>query len=170
MASVRWALVGEAARVQLGPGVGLDLGVGPQERAGDLVGVDPDRQVERVVDDVLGQVEGQVEHVVAARPAGADAVGRLGRAVPADDVLLGQGEDVLAEGQGGLAADPIPRERDASVQETHVRSSSSSPGRGPTITISPESRPGHRLHRRPEPGSAAADGPRSGLDSCQSMA
>ena len=73
-----------AAGVELGPGVGLDLGVSPQQRAGDLVGVDPDRQVERIVDHVLGQVDCQVEHVVAAGPAGGDAVGRLGRPVAAD--------------------------------------------------------------------------------------
>ena len=109
-----------AAGVLPGPGVGLDLGVGPQKRAGDLVGVDPDRQVKRVVDDVLGQVEAQVEHVVAAGPPGADAVGRVGRAVAADGVLLDQLQHLLAEGQGGVAADPIPRERDASVQEAHV--------------------------------------------------
>src|SRR5947209_19837909 len=78
--------------------------------------------------------------MIAARPAGADAVGCLGGSVLADDVLLHQGEHFLAEGKGRLAVDAISRERHSSVQETHVRCSSSSPGR-PDDHIGPDSRP-----------------------------
>ena len=59
----------DAAGVALRPGVDLDLGVGPQQGAGDLVGIDPDGQVDGIVDDVLPQLEGQVEYVVATGPS-----------------------------------------------------------------------------------------------------
>ncbi len=109
-----------AAGVHLGSGVGLDLGVGPEQRAGDLVGIDPDGQVEGVVDDVLFEVERGVEDVVAARPADRDPVVRLARAVAADGVLGGRLEKFLAEGQGAVAADPEPDVRHSTIQEAHV--------------------------------------------------
>ena len=40
-------LGGHAAGVELGAGVELDLGVSPQEGAGDLIGIDADGQVQR---------------------------------------------------------------------------------------------------------------------------
>ncbi len=80
-----------------------------------------DGQVEAVVDDVLASIESYVEHVFPAGPAGRDAVGRVGRAVLADQMRPGLLHDVLAERNRELAADSIPRERDASVPETHDR-------------------------------------------------
>ena len=79
--------------------------------------------MEAVVDDVLGRLKGYVEHVFPAGPAGRDAVGRVGRAVVADQARPGLLDDFLAERNRELAADSIPRERDASVPETHDRSS-----------------------------------------------
>ena len=90
-----------AAGVELGPGLRLNLGISLQQRPGDLVGVDPDREVEGIVHHVLGQVDCQVEHVVAAGPAGGDAIGRIGRPVAAGGVLHGHGEQVVGERQRG---------------------------------------------------------------------
>ena len=48
----------------------------------------------------------QVEDVVAAGPADGDAVGGVGRAVPADRVQLGQFQELLAERQGARRRRP----------------------------------------------------------------
>ena len=78
LASWRWPLVATPLGFNCATRVDLDLGVGPQQRGRDLVGVDADGHVQAVVDDVLGRIESYVEHVFAARPAGPDAVGRVG--------------------------------------------------------------------------------------------
>src|SRR5690606_22047419 len=90
-------LGGAAAGVLGGAGVQLDLGVRLEQVTGDLVGVDPQAEMEGVVDGVLAQLEGHVEHVVAARPAEVDAVGRVGVAVAANGVGRDLLQDLLVE-------------------------------------------------------------------------
>ena len=67
------------------------------------------------------------------------AVGRLGRAVAADRVQVDLLQDLLAERQGAVAADPITHVGDATVQEPHRRTSLC---RAPRSPAGPSNRPG----------------------------
>jgi hypothetical protein len=62
-----------------------------------------------------------------------------------DRVRLDQRQEIAREGQGGIATDAIPRERDSSIQEAHVDFSSGSSGRLDRHLIVPEHRLSHQL-------------------------
>jgi hypothetical protein len=99
----------------------LDERVGPQQVRGNLLRIDAQREVQGVVDDVLGQVEGRIENVIAGGPARLDAVGG-GQPLSADAVR-GQALQVLrSEHPGGRAGDAKAREGDPAGEKSHARS------------------------------------------------
>src|SRR5207253_1101482 len=56
---------GEAARIGGAQPFQLDLRIGAEQVAGDLLSIDPEGKLQRIVDDVLGEVKARVENVVA---------------------------------------------------------------------------------------------------------
>src|SRR5262249_22787193 len=72
---------GKAAWIAGGQALQLDLGVGTEKVGWDFRRIDAQLEVQRVVDDVLGEFKLGVENMIPGDPAGRDAVG-------SDDVLL----------------------------------------------------------------------------------
>lgn len=75
--------------------------------------------MERVVDDVLGQVEVGVEDRLAGRPPGLDPV-RGGDGLPPGGVLPQAVEVFVVEQPRGRAADREPEEGDPPGEEPHA--------------------------------------------------
>src|SRR5207244_152866 len=109
---------GEAARVVLRKRLQLDGGVGTQEIGGRLLGIDAEVEEQGVVDDVLGEFELGVEHVIAGGPADFDAVG-AGDPLPAGFVSLEPTEVVFAEEPGPRPGDVEAKEGDPTREESH---------------------------------------------------
>src|SRR5262249_29667978 len=100
--------------------VNLDLGVSAQKRGGNLVRIDAHRQVDRVVNHVLSQVDAQIEHVITASPTAGNAIGGRGRTVNADQMLADSFQELVAERKRTVAGDSVSGKSDSAVPEAHV--------------------------------------------------
>ena len=91
----------------------------------------------RIVDDILCRFDVQVEHVIATGPSRAHIIGRGGRTVNANQMLVDPLQQLVAKRQSTLAAHSISGVRDSAIPEAHILLSSGrrgTPQRRQTIT------------------------------------